>query len=150
MKLKTRIICISNVAFLVAMFLTELVMGMYVYRNNKDEVIFNGYKYSYEVADKVRKNIPSANDVTIYESYIDYFTKKNENDLLIFVNVDSNGREKVYNTTNIDYKEISKLKYKEYVNNTLNQEDEISYADFNKCSGKNLVYQVDINKQTTL
>ena len=150
MKLKTRIICISSVAFLVAMLLAELVMGMYVYRNNKDEAVFNGYKYSYEVADKVRKNIPSVNDGTIYESYIDYFTKKNENDLFIFVNVDSNDREKVYNATNIEYKQISKLKYKEYVNNTLNQEDEISYVDFNKGSGKYLVYQVDINKQTTL
>ena len=95
MKLKTRIICISSVAFLVAMLLAELVMGMYAYRNNKDEAVFNGYKYSYEVADKVRKNIPSVNDGKIYESYIDYFTKKNENDLFIFVNVDSNDREKV-------------------------------------------------------
>ncbi len=193
MRLRTRIICISCVAFLCAMILSEFAIWMYVDKNMEKEAVFKGYRSCYEFTSEIRKNIAGMTDFDTYESYLKYFFKQNSEDIVICLYNKGEDRDKydydeenaeleqdviegkkvesetqrlkkmtatgkksgvkeIYNTTTLKKEEVTKLSFKEYLQDTAEGIDEntIYYASMNKDGGRYLVYSQEIGHGTTI
>lgn len=143
MKLRTRIICLSSIAVVMACLLSDGIIWKLYERIMWDEAVLKGYQTSYVILSQLNEQLETMSSRQLDSVFIDYYFKSRKDDYSICIRTSSGylvfggdgeweDMEELYNHTIFSGQELLSLDYRNY--------EDLEYAELSWKGGHYLVF----------
>lgn len=151
MKLRTRIICFSSIAVILACLLSDGIIWKLYQKNKREEAFVKAYQESYMIIDDLEKDIEAMSPEQINPTYFSYYFKNRRDDYTVCIRRPNAGNAlygseeyknavELYNHTVFSPQELFGMDYKTY--------DTLEYAEFTWEGGHYLIFAQVFSNQT--